>query len=165
MTLLQLCRSGSAKRLVGDCQDSGIADGVDVGGQVGNDPPGRRRRSDCLEGQKTYSWAMAIRRFWLTGHQEVCFRALGGTSLNTANTPRLELPGDWLYSERVDKYTRGDWRSLPRAWKRGHRVGLDDVLECVLLAISLCAPKEEFHRLPSYPLAMRRLPMPNGLPK
>ena len=82
----------------------------------------------------------------------MCFRALNGTSLEHSKHTAAGVAERLAVLRNVDKYTRGDWRTVARELgSEGHRVGLDDVLDAFVLALTACAPKEEFHRLPSYP--------------
>jgi len=66
------------------------------------------------------------------GHPEVCFRALNGTSLEYSKHTAAGVAERLAVLRNVDKYTRGDWRTVARELgSEGHRVGLDDAARCV----------------------------------
>ena len=78
----------------------------------------------------------------------MCFRALNGTSLEHSKHTAAGVAERLAVLRNVDEYTRGDWRTVARELgSEGHRVGLDDVLDAFVLALTAWAPKEELHRL------------------
>ncbi|OAQ51345.1 hypothetical protein HTG_17565 [Natrinema mahii] len=86
------------------------------------------------------------------GHPEVCFRTLNGTPLEHSKHTAAGVAERLAVLRTVDEYTRGDWHTVARELgSEGYRVGLDDVLDAFILALTACAPKGQFHRLPSDP--------------
>lgn len=86
------------------------------------------------------------------GHPEVCFRALSGSPLEHSKHTAAGVEERLAVLRGVDEYTPEDWQRVARELGReGHRIGLDDVLDAFVLALTACAPVAEFRRLPSDP--------------
>jgi predicted RNase H-like nuclease len=94
------------------------------------------------------------------GHPEVCFRAFNGALEHSKHTAAgVEERLSALKS--VTEYEGGDWRTIAGELHGSvYKVGIDDVLDAFALALTACAPHDEFQRLPSDPPEdTRGLPM------
>lgn len=86
------------------------------------------------------------------GHPEVCFRAFNGTPLQHSKKTAPGVTERLAALETVDRYNRGDWRSLADQLRaEDHSVGIDDLLDALALALTACSPDNQFHRLPEDP--------------
>jgi predicted RNase H-like nuclease len=83
------------------------------------------------------------------GHPEVCFAAFAGNKFeHTKRTaPGVAKRLDALAA--VPEYEEGDWLDLAKRLDDPDRkVGLDDLLDALALALTACAPDSELARLP-----------------
>lgn len=85
-------------------------------------------------------------------HPEVCFRALNGEYLQYSKKTAAGVDERLSALEILDEYEEGDWRKIVRELQGENRgIGLDDVLDALVLALTACASEDEFHRLPADP--------------
>jgi predicted RNase H-like nuclease len=86
------------------------------------------------------------------GHPEVCFRSLAGRPLQHPKRDAAGVDERLSALERVDGYAPGDWRALARALRgTDRRVGLDDLLDAAVLALTARAPVDKLWTLPADP--------------
>ncbi len=86
------------------------------------------------------------------GHPEVCFRAFNGEALAHKKKSALGVDERLSALETVPEYSAGDWRAVVnQLGETVFDIGLDDVLDAFALALTACAPVEEYRRLPENP--------------
>ena len=95
------------------------------------------------------------------GHPEVCFRAFNGEELTHSKKTALGVDERLSALEMVPEYSTGDWRRVAQQLNGTEfTIGMDDVLDAFVLALTACAPDEEYRRLPENPPEdARGLPM------
>jgi predicted RNase H-like nuclease len=95
------------------------------------------------------------------GHPEVCFRAFNGEALSYKKKSALGVDERLSALETVPEYSDGDWRVVAdQLDDTTFDIGLDDVLDAFALALTACAPDEEYRQLPiDPPEDARGLPM------
>jgi len=95
------------------------------------------------------------------GHPEVCFRAFKGEALSYKKKSALGVDERLSALETVPEYSEGDWRTVAEQFDDiMFDIGLDDVLDAFALALTACAPDEEYRQLPMDPPEdARGLPM------
>jgi predicted RNase H-like nuclease len=86
------------------------------------------------------------------GHPEVCFRALAGRPLQHSKRDAAGVEERLSVLENVDGYDARDWRELARTLRHAdHRVGLDDLLDATVLALTARARADRRWTLPTDP--------------
>jgi len=91
----------------------------------------------------------------------VCFRAFNGKPLSHSKKTALGVDERLSALETVPEYSGGDWRTVVQQLAgTGFTIGMDDVLDAFALALTACAPDEEYRQLPENPPAdAKGLPM------
>lgn len=93
---------------------------------------------------------VANREAALESHPEVCFRALTGHPLQFSKHSALGVDERLSILEQTPEYEAGDWRQLTHQLQQTQRtVGIDDLLDALVLAVTAQAPPEAFHALPA----------------
>lgn len=86
------------------------------------------------------------------GHPEVCFRAFKGDPLSFSKKYAAGVEERVSALESVDGCKASDWREVTRQLQgQNHRVGIDDVLDAMSLAVTAAAPEGEMWTLPEDP--------------
>ncbi|ELY39862.1 hypothetical protein C496_14331 [Natronorubrum tibetense GA33] len=95
------------------------------------------------------------------GHPKVCFRAFNGAPLEHSKHTAAGVEERLSTLKSVPEYEAGDWRTIARELQGlEYKIGIDDVLDAFALALTACAPHDEFQQLPSDPPEdTRGLPM------
>jgi len=86
------------------------------------------------------------------GHPEVCFRAFNGEPLSHSKKYAAGIEERLGALENVPEYESGTWRNVADdLHDEDEKIQLDDVLDAFALALTACAPDEEFRTLPVRP--------------
>ncbi|QOS12006.1 DUF429 family protein [Haloferax gibbonsii] len=94
------------------------------------------------------------------GHPEVCFRAFNGEVLEHGKKTAPGVHERLSAMTNVEEYCDQHWRHLAESLgTKGGTVGLDDLLDALVLALTAFADDAEYKSLPSQPLTD-----PKGLP-
>jgi len=98
---------------------------------------------------------------FVEGHPEVCFRAFNGQPLSYSKKTALGVDERLSALQTVPEYSEGDWRTVVQQLDGVEfDIGMDDVLDAFALALTACAPDEEYRQLPENPPTdARGLPM------
>jgi len=98
---------------------------------------------------------------FVEGHPEVCFRAFNGEPLSYSKKTALGVDERLSALQTVPEYSEGDWRTVVQQLDGVEfDIGMDDVLDAFALALTACAPDEEYRQLPENPPTdARGLPM------
>ena len=86
------------------------------------------------------------------GHPEVCFSAFNGEPLSYSKKTALGVDERLSALETVSEYSDSDWREvLQQLDATEFTIGMDDLLDAFALALTACAPDEEYRQLPENP--------------
>ncbi len=85
----------------------------------------------------------------IEGHPELAFQALAERPLTTSKHTVQGINERLTILENATRYRPGHWREL--AEDLTGRIGIDDLLDATVLAITAVAPDDEFRTLPAQP--------------
>jgi predicted RNase H-like nuclease len=86
------------------------------------------------------------------GHPEVCVRAFADEDLQYSKRTAPGVAERLAALERATGYEPGTWRTLAeRLGERGVAVGVDDLVDALVLALTARAPDDELWTLPTAP--------------
>ncbi len=85
----------------------------------------------------------------IEGHPELAFQALADRPLTTSKHTVQGINERLTILENTTRYRAGQWRAL--ADSLTGRIGIDDLLDATVLAVTATAPDKEFHTLPAQP--------------
>ncbi|SFR97651.1 Predicted nuclease (RNAse H fold) [Halomicrobium zhouii] len=86
------------------------------------------------------------------GHPEVCFRAFADEDLAHSKKTASGVDERLRLLESTTEYGDSSWRDLTRELTtEGYSVGLDDLLDALVLAVTAVASEDEFQTLPEGP--------------
>ena len=91
----------------------------------------------------------AVRDTLVEGHPEVCFQAFAVEDIEYSKHSAGGVLDRQMAFRQVDEYSHGDWNNLVRnLGEHAGAVGLDDLLDAMVLALTAVAPDDELQRLP-----------------
>lgn len=120
-----------------------------------NIAPGILEGDDLIRGHEIHKETI------VEGHPELCFRAFAEDELDYSKRTAPGLAERLERLRSLDEYEEGTWWELASdLGKRGQTTGIDDLIDALALALTACAPDDEWHSLPDdYPVDGEEMPM------